>query len=207
MIKRFGKDFLDSFSPINYNGRIGSYGDIVFVVTPFNMLTPNSGTITYSNKTVEHENLGEVPTSEFLHRNLRQGTLSIKLMHTKCNVLESIKKLEQICENGEYYPLILGGIPLSASGFSLTSFSVNIKSVGRNGNVEIAECNLNFKEYIPQLQRTLNIVANDENNETTQLNAIDNDNLVPDDKESKIHNKILNEDISDEELLRLSNEK
>lgn len=207
-ISRFASDFLNSFSPINFNGKIGSYGDVVFITTPFNVLTPHSGSISYGSKVTEHENLGEVSTTEFLHRNLRKVNLGIKLIYTKCNVLDSINKLKAITENGEYYPLILGGIPLSNYGFSLLNFNVNIKSVGRNGNIEIADCNLELQEYIPELKRALlNIKSNNfGDNSKLQFNErIDNSSVLLSKEKNQKYKEILNNEFDDDELIKLSN--
>ncbi|CAL7868357.1 Phage tail protein [Fusobacterium necrophorum subsp. funduliforme] len=152
---RLAKDFLNNFSLFSHSGTLGSYGDIIFTVSRNKLLTPTSMDIDFSSRTEEHENLGEVAYTEFLHRNLRNISFNIKLISSLVDIPGTILKLEKICENGEYYPLILGGKPLSEYGFMLVSFKEGIKSTLGNGELEIVECSLTFKEYIPRINRMI----------------------------------------------------
>ena len=152
---RLSKEFLNNFSLFSHSGTLGSYGDIIFTVSRNQVLTPNSIDIDCSSKTEEHDNLGEVAYTEFLHRNLRNVSFNVKLLSTLVNIPDTILKLEKICENGEFYPLILGGKPLSEHGFMLINFKEGIKSTLGNGELEIVECSLTLKEYIPRINRVL----------------------------------------------------
>lgn len=162
---RLAKDFLNNFSLFSYSGTLGSYGDIIFTVSRNQLLTPNSIDIDFSAKTEDHDNLGEVAYTEFLHRNLRSISFTIKLVSSLVDIPSTILKLEKICENGEFYPLILGGKPLSEHGFLLTNFKEGVKSTSGSGELEIVECSLTLKEYIPRINR---IMVSTKNNLTSE---------------------------------------
>ena len=79
--------------------------------------------------------------------------------------------MEKICENGEYYPLILGNKPLSKYGFMLTGFKQGIKSTNSSGELEVVNCSLTLKEYIPKLDRLLLPAANNLTTENRRNNG------------------------------------
>lgn len=177
VLSRLTKDFLNNFTNLNFSSNLGSYGDIVFTVSRDNVLTPEGIDLTISSKIEEHDNLGEAPYTEFIHRNLRSISLNIKLVYTLTNISDALLKLEKICENGEYYPLILGNKPLSKHGFILIDFKQGIKSTNSNGELEVVNCSLTLKEYIPKLDRLLLPTTNNlttENKENTRNNNNNN---------------------------------
>ena len=190
VLSRLTKDFLNNFTTFDFSSNLGSYGDIIFTVARGNVLTPDAIDLSISSKTEEHDNLGEAPYTEFIHRNLRTISLNIKLVYTLTNINEAILKLEKICENGEYYPLILGNKPLSKYGFMLTDFKQGIKSTNSSGELEIVNCSLTLKEYIPKLDRLLLPTTNNlttENKENTRNNNNNRNNQ----KNTKKNKKVL----------------
>ena len=174
VLSRLTKDFLNNFTNLNFSSNLGSYGDIVFQVSRGNVLTPEGIDLTISSKIEEHDNLGEAPYTEFIHRNLRSISLNIKLVYTLTDINDALLKLEKICENGEYYPLILGNKPLSKYGFILIDFKQGIKSTNSNGELEVVNCSLTLKEYIPKLDRLLLPAANNLTTENRRNNGKNN---------------------------------
>ena len=171
ILNRLTKDFLNNFTTFDFSSNLGSYGDITFTVARGNVLTPDAIDLSISSKTEDHDNPGEAPYTEFIRRNLRTISLNIKLVYTLTDINEALLKLEKICENGEYYPLILGNKPLSKYGFMLTGFKQGIKSTNSNGELEIVNCSLTLKEYIPKLDRLLLPATNNLTTETIRNNS------------------------------------
>ena len=181
VLSRLTKDFLNNFTNLNFSSNLVSRG---------NVLTPEGIDLTISSKIEEHDNLGEAPYTEFIHRNLRSISLNIKLVYTLTDINDALLKLEKICENGEYYPLILGNKPLSKYGFILIDFKQGIKSTNSNGELEVVNCSLSLKEYIPKLDRLLLPTTNNlttENKENTRNNNNNRNNQ----KNTKKNKKVL----------------
>ena len=190
VLSRLTKDFLNNFTNLNFSSNLGSYGDIVFQVSRGNVLTPEGIDLTISSKIEEHDNLGEAPYTEFIHRNLRSISLNIKLVYTLTDINDALLKLEKICENGEYYPLILGNKPLSKYGFILIDFKQGIKSTNSNGELEVVNCSLTLKEYIPKLDRLLLPTTNNLTTENKE-NTRNNNNNRSNQKNTKKNKKVL----------------
>lgn len=198
VLSRLTKDFLNNFTNLNFSSNLGSYGDIVFQVSRGNVLTPEGIDLTISSKIEEHDNLGEAPYTEFIHRNLRSISLNIKLVYTLTDINDALLKLEKICENGEYYPLILGNKPLSKYGFMLTSFKQGIKSTNSNGELEVVNCSLTLKEYIPKLDRLLlpatnNLTTENRRNNGSGKNKKKNKKVLKKKSKKNVYSKDKNE--------------
>lgn len=198
VLSRLTKDFLNNFTNLNFSGNLGSYGDIVFQVSRENVLTPEGIDLTISSKIEEHDNLGEAPYTEFIHRNLRSISLNIKLVYTLTDINDALLKLEKICENGEYYPLILGNKPLSKYGFILIDFKQGIKSTNSNGELEVVNCSLTLKEYIPKLDRLLlpatnNLTTENRRNNSSGKNKKKNKKVLKKKSKKNVYSKDKNE--------------
>ena len=198
VLSRLTKDFLNNFTNLNFSSNLGSYGDIIFTVSRDNVLTPEGIDLTISSKIEEHDNLGEAPYTEFIHRNLRSISLNIKLVYTLTNISDALLKLEKICENGEYYPLILGNKPLSKHGFILIDFKQGIKSTNSNGELEVVNCSLTLKEYIPKLDRLLlpatnNLTTENRRNNSSGKNKKKNKKVLKKKSKKNVYSKDKNE--------------
>ena len=198
VLNRLTKDFLNNFTTFDFSSNLGSYGDIIFKVARGNVLTPDAIDLSISSKTEDHDNLGEAPYTEFIRRNLRTISLNIKLVYTLTNINEAILKLEKICENGEYYPLILGNKPLSKYGFMLTGFKQGIKSTNSNGELEVVNCSLTLKEYIPKLDRLLlpatnNLTTENRRNNSSGKNKKKNKKVLKKKSKKNVYSKDKNE--------------
>jgi len=128
---------------------IGSWGDLVFEVSgeiakTFQELTEKS-----SGRWAEHETLNTSPLSQFLGPGLDELELSI-IFTTMLGVKpqEEYEKLRTAVRNGEYYPLILGGFPLSGNFWRIDEISGDSSVFGpRDGNVMWMEVGITAKEY------------------------------------------------------------
>lgn len=149
------KDFLDNYNLSQHIGNIGCFGDISFISNrQMGVLTPTTVSIEISNKIDTFENLGAAPYSEFRHRNLRKVSMQFKAIKELTNIQAAIRKFTEKAENGEHYPLIIGGIPLAKHNFCIKNFKPLIKEADWLGRPEIVEFNMDFEEYIPIIQRT-----------------------------------------------------
>ncbi|MDR0584498.1 MAG: phage tail protein, partial [Treponema sp.] len=103
---------------------IGSWGDFVFeasghIAKTFQELSQKS-----SGRWAEHETINTAPLSEFLGPGLDE--LEISIIFTTMlgvNPKESYEELRTAVRKGEYYPLILGGFPLSDNLWRFTEIS------------------------------------------------------------------------------------
>lgn len=189
-VLRKGKDFLENFSISNFLGNIGAYGNIPFSTLPGFFNTPESIQLNISSKLEEHENLGNIPYTEFSHRNLRSISMSIKLISVLVDIDSALLRLHKICELGEHYPLIIGGKPLGENDFILTSIDQGIKSTDSKGDFEIVTCSLSFKEYNPRIDRILLPAPNKLTESDKNSSAVEN-NTQKKVKDKKKNNKIL----------------
>jgi phage protein U len=128
---------------------IGSWGDFVFEVSgniakTFQELSQKS-----SGRWAEHETINTAPLSEFLGPGLDELEISI-IFTTMLGVdpRKSYEDLRAAVRKGEYYPLILGGVPLSDNLWRLTEISGNSTVFGpRDGEIMWMELNVTAREY------------------------------------------------------------
>jgi phage protein U len=128
---------------------IGSWGDLVFEVSgniakTFQELSQKS-----SGRWAEHETINTAPLSEFLGPGLDELEISI-IFTTMLGVdpRKSYEDLRAAVRKGEYYPLILGGFPLSDNLWRLTEISGDSTVFGpRDGEIMWMELNVTAKEY------------------------------------------------------------
>lgn len=146
-------DNLNDFPLYKYIDSLGSFGKVVFRVSENNVLTPKGYSITNSHKVNKHERLSAEEISEFKNRELKKISMEIKLIYSLVNVKSTLKELSRITEEGESYPLILGRTQIGKNNFRLQNFTLDIKKTDGLGNPLIAECKLNFEEYIQDIDR------------------------------------------------------
>jgi phage protein U len=128
---------------------IGSWGDFVFEVSgniakTFQELSQKS-----SGRWAEHETINTAPLSEFLGPGLDELEISI-IFTTMLGVdpQKSYEDLRAAVRKGEYYPLILGGFPLSDNLWKFTEISGDSTVFGpRDGKILWMELNITAKEY------------------------------------------------------------
>lgn len=128
---------------------IGSWGDFVFEVSGDIAKTFQEITEKSSGRWAEHETINTAPLSEFLGPGLDELGLTI-VFTTMLGVdpQESYDALRTAVRKGEYYPLILGGFPLSGNFWRLTDISGTSTVFGpRDGKAIWMELDVTAKEY------------------------------------------------------------
>lgn len=147
------ENLASNYSIFDNLGKIGVYGDISFRVNSNYILTPSSIKKTKGNQTYKHEGINSPDVTEFKKRNLRTISLPVKLIYDFVDIQTVLKKLERMVENGEIYPLIIGGEPLSENSFLLTSVDEEVTNTDAYGTTIVSSLTLNFEEYIDTVIR------------------------------------------------------
>jgi len=94
--------------------------------------------------------------------------------------------------------LILGNKPLSKYGFMLTGFKQGIKSTNSSGELEVVNCSLTLKEYIPKLDRLLlpatnNLTTENRRNNSNGKNKKKNKKVLKKKSKKNVYSKDKNE--------------
>lgn len=151
---RLANDYLNNFI-LEKGGNIGSFGDINFIVSRYDeIITPNSFIVQNSVKIEKFDNLGNKEYSQFRSPKLKTVSLSMKLLSVLADISNFLNKVNKICDNGEFYPLIVGNGAISSNEFIITSWNYKITQTDRNGEIEAAEIEINLEEYIKRIVRT-----------------------------------------------------
>lgn len=150
------RDYLNDFPLYDYISKVGSFGKVVFRVAENNVLTPSKVDITLANRSKKHSRIKAPDITEFETRELKKVSLPIKLYDKFCNIKEILDELSKICEEGEHYPLILGGHKIGENDFRIESFTYGYEKTSSSGMPLIVSVTLSLEEYI------LNIVRADQ---------------------------------------------
>ena len=128
---------------------IGSWGDLVFEVSGWKVLTFSELTQESSGRWAEHEAINSAPLSEFLGPGLDR--VSLKIIFSRMlgvDPRESYEMLREHVRKGENFPLILGGAPLSMNMWRVENLSSVAETfAGQTGDVLQSEITITFKEY------------------------------------------------------------
>jgi phage protein U len=128
---------------------IGSWGDFVFEVSGSIAKTFQELSQKSSGRWAEHETINTAPLSEFLGPGLDE--LEIVIIFTTMLGVDPQKSYEDLratVRKGEYYPLILGGIPLSDNMWRFTEISGASTVFGpRDGKILWTELSVTAREY------------------------------------------------------------
>ena len=146
-------DFTEAFPLFDFVGKIGSFGRVVFKVGEENTLTPTSYSVDIGSDVSRHKNLRTPELIEFKNRKLRRVTIPIKLIYTLCNISETLETLIDICENGEFYDLIIASKKVGRESFRIDSIKYNYSKTDGSGNPLVIDLNLNLEEYIVKINR------------------------------------------------------
>ena len=130
-------------------GLIGNFGSIVFTVSSnlvrtFSELTQSSG-----SRWSQHNLISLPIISQWEGPNQDQITLKI-VFSTGLNTIpeEEFARLREFSRNGDHFPLIIDGKPLSNSEWYIESVQNTASRFHpRTGTIQWMECNLTCKEY------------------------------------------------------------
>lgn len=127
---------------------IGYMGSIVFITSSRYMLTPSNFQQEAKGRWSDHDVIYKKPTSEYVGPGLRTVSFDIILSTMYGIDPESqIKLLQQVCEYGYLFPLVIGGEPVAQNYWRLDSMSVNDAHYGSTGKIQQATVNVKLTEY------------------------------------------------------------
>lgn len=128
---------------------LGSFGALIFQVSSSRVLTYSELEESVKGRWVNHEPINDVVLSEFLGPG--QDESSLKVIFTPLLGVDpdaSYKLLRELTRKGEYFPLILGGVPLSNNYWYIDAIgSVSNMFHPKSGKILWREVDVNFKEY------------------------------------------------------------
>jgi phage protein U len=128
--------------------KIGSFGTVVFEVSPKRILTFDELKRKSGSRWEEHEVIGGKPIPEFIGQTLDEITLPI-LLRASAGVDPKVEldKLRDFKNNGRTSFLIIGGSSVSTSQWYLEDMSEVHKVYDGKGRLITAEVELVLKEY------------------------------------------------------------
>jgi phage protein U len=130
--------------------KIGSFGTVVFEVSPKRILTFDELKRKSGSRWEEHEVIGGKPIPEFIGQTLDEITLPILLRaNAGVDPKAELDKLRVFKNNGQTSPLIIGGSSLSNSQWFIDDISEVHKVYDGKGRLITAEVELTLKEYPP----------------------------------------------------------
>lgn len=128
--------------------KIGSFGDVIFEVSPKRILTFNELEMQSSPKWEEHSIHRNKAKLEFDGPGIIDLTYRILLRAEQgINPMKEIAKLERMKSKGEAHHFILGQKPIAPNKFVITHSSAALKNIDQNGNILSAEVTISLKEY------------------------------------------------------------
>lgn len=127
---------------------VGYMGSIVFITSSHYMITPSNFQQSAKGRWSDHDVIYKKPTSEFLGPGLRNVSFDIILssMHN-ISPEKQIATLQQMCETGAVFPLVIGGRPVTHNNWRLDSFDVGSTYYGPTGKLQRATVSVKLIEY------------------------------------------------------------
>ena len=128
---------------------IGSFGEVVFYVTPEKIRTFRDFQIQRSAKYTEHAIHGRKGLLEFTGFSAATASLRIRLdAGLGVNPKEELNTLHEILTKHEAVPFILDGEPQGDGLWVLESIDENFEIIDNHGTFIAVEVSLKIKEYI-----------------------------------------------------------
>jgi len=128
---------------------VGSWGPVIFHVSGIGALTFSELTQDASGRWVTHEPINTAPISEFLGPGQDEAEIKIVLsLMLGVDPKDGYELLRQSVREGNNYPLILSGIPLSENMWYIETINgVSSKFAAGTGEILWTEITCKFKEY------------------------------------------------------------
>lgn len=130
--------------------KIGSLGSTInFIVSDKKVLTFNSLNQNVKGRWSQHQNIGKLPSAEFLGADTRDITLTIQL-----NAMNGIKprktmeKIEKAVLKGTPLEFVIGGKKIGKNRFVIQSMSEAWGTILSKGELVSATLQLTLKEYV-----------------------------------------------------------
>lgn len=152
------EDLASNYSVFDNLGKIGVFGDLSFRVNDNYILTPTGSINEEKGLSVhKHEGINAPDVSEFKKRNLKTVSFPIKAIYDYIDIKKITTKLNRMIDNGETYPLVIGGEVLADNPFILKTVSERTLKTDGYGTKVLVEYNLSFEEYIEEISRGNNV--------------------------------------------------
>ncbi len=129
--------------------KIGSYGDIAFVVTPKVIRSFNEFVRTLSTRWGDHEVMLRKPKSQFLGPGL--DTVTFSMYFAAWHGTKPRKEMDKLVEwmrKGKAGYLTIGGKKIGVGRWVITDMTQNWTFIDSKGNVLAGTVNLTLKEYV-----------------------------------------------------------
>ena len=128
---------------------VGSFGDVVFEVSNFKVLTVKDFRRDTKANYTEHKVINGLTILEYLGRDLEQITFSVTFHQGLGinNVLEEAHRFRQMAWNGEPNFLIIGGHAYTENRMVITDLSENVEFWTGDGHHLAATMEVTLKEY------------------------------------------------------------
>lgn len=129
--------------------RFGAWGDLVFEVSSFRILTFDDYKRTTKHRYVKHEIMNYKPKLESVGQDLEEIEMKIKFM-TSLGVdpATETEKLRAMCNAAECNYLIIGTECIGSCLFVLEEISEEVKIWDALGRIVSSEITVKFKEYV-----------------------------------------------------------
>lgn len=127
--------------------KIGTLGDIVFMVSHNTVKTFDDLSIESSTNYAKHTRHNKKPLLEFQYNDIDKLSFSIYLSaYLGVNPLDMVNKIDEYRKNGKILTLIIGGNKYGEK-WVITSHSKSLKRFDNQGNLLIAESKVSLEEY------------------------------------------------------------
>lgn len=128
--------------------RFGAWGDLVFEVSSFRILTFDNYKRKTSHRYAKHEIMNYKPKLESVGNDLEEVELQIKFMTSLgVNPIDEMEKLRAMCRSAEVNYLIIGTTVIGDCLFVLEEISEQVDTWDGTGNILASTVNVKFKEY------------------------------------------------------------
>lgn len=137
--------FGDDVPMVSASANIGSFGPVGFEVSNREIFTLNEMSRKREAGFAEHKVINGKTRLQFTGIGLWEVPIKVLLSRNWTDPEKRIAQLDDVQVSGEHYPLVVGGKNFGM--FVLVSYSEDVSTFGRSGEIETASLSLTFKEY------------------------------------------------------------
>jgi len=129
-------------------GAIGAFGDVLFEVNSFRVLTFDDFKRDTKIRTATHEIIGKTPIVEFLGQDVEDISLKIQLNAIfGVNPWTEYVRLLDMCRDGEANFLIIANHAFGNYKWLIDNIGLDVLHWGPKGTILNCVCDVKFKEY------------------------------------------------------------
>lgn len=127
---------------------IGYMGSITFFSSDSFLLTPSNISRSGSARWADHDLVLKKPVSQFVGQSLEELSFKIQLIaHHGVTPDTQLKKLRQMRDTGQVFPLVLGGRPVTQNYWRIESLSEGDCYYNAYGKLTQCTVDVSLKEY------------------------------------------------------------